>query len=76
LPGPKTSLAIALGTGLAVYLAISVLVTNGADHAQTSRLSSLIGGHFFEHTFTYMLVSLVAGLTYLWATQTSSAKIS
>jgi hypothetical protein len=49
-------------TGL--FLLIGGLATSAASMGQTDNFTLLIGPHFFEHTFSYLLVPLVAGLTY------------
>jgi hypothetical protein len=53
-------------TGL--YLLIAALCTSAASMGQTDNMVLLIGPHFFEHFFTYLLVPLVAGLVYEFAT--------
>jgi hypothetical protein len=57
----------ALGVVLAGYVGVAALMTDAASHGQTKDLIMLIFPHFFEHSFTYLLVPVVAGLTYTLA---------
>lgn len=58
-----TIAAGALGVVLAGYVGVAALMTDAASHGQTKDLIMLIFPHFFEHSFTYLLVPVVAGLT-------------
>jgi len=46
------------------YLLIGGLITSAASQGQTQSLTILLGPHFFEHTSSYLVVPLVAGLVY------------
>ena len=50
---------------LSTYLAVGVLVTGARHHAQSSDWTAVICAHFFEHTFSYLVVALHAQLFYL-----------
>jgi hypothetical protein len=52
------------GTLLAAYVGIAALLADAASHGQTSDLAMLIFPHFFEHSFTYLVVPAVAALVY------------
>ena len=47
-----------------LYLLIGALCTSAASMGQTDSMVLLIGPHFFEHFFSYLVVPLVAGLVY------------
>lgn len=49
-----------VGIFIAVYLLVGVIVTSAASMGQSESLSLLIFPHFFEHTFSYLLVPLIA----------------
>ena len=56
---------LAVGTGgvlAGLYLLVGALCTSAASMGQTDSMVLLIGPHFFEHFFSYLLVPLVAGL--------------
>jgi len=53
-----------VGVLLGLYLLIGALSASAATMGQTDSLSLLIWPHFFEHSFSYLLVPLAAGLTY------------
>jgi hypothetical protein len=57
-------LAVLIGA----YLAAGLVWTGARSRAQSDDLVVLIFSHFFEHSLGYVLVPLVAGLTYLLAT--------
>ena len=59
----------AAGGLLGLYLAVGVVLTGAHTQGQTENLVLLIFPHFFEHTFTYLVVSLVGGFFYLWSTR-------
>jgi hypothetical protein len=46
------------------YVCIAALMADAVSHGQTPDLAMLIFPHFFEHSFTYVLVPLVAAVTY------------
>jgi len=52
-------------TLLSTYLAAGVLLTGARHHAQSSDWTAVICAHFFEHTFSYLVVPLHAQLFYL-----------
>jgi hypothetical protein len=56
----------ACGVFLGVYLALGTLLTKAHALGQSKSLVTLIFPHFFEHSFTYLVVPLIAGLCYLW----------
>lgn len=47
-----------------LYLMIGVVLTDAASRAQSASLASTVGAHFFEHTFSYMVVPLLALVAY------------
>jgi len=53
-----------VGIGIAVYLLLGALLGSAASLGQTDNLVRLIFPHFFEHFFSYLLVPLIAALTY------------
>jgi len=53
-----------VGIFIAVYLLLGALLGSAASLGQTGSLVLLISPHFFEHFFSYLLVPLVAALTY------------
>ncbi len=55
-----------LSIAIALYLAISVVVTDATDYSQGKEdLGTLIVPHFFEHSFTYLVVPFTSALFYL-----------
>jgi hypothetical protein len=50
---------------LSTYLAAGVLLTGARHHAQSSDWTAVICAHFFEHSFSYLVVPLHAQLFYL-----------
>jgi hypothetical protein len=50
---------------ISTYLAAGVLLTNARHHAQSSDWTAIICAHFFEHTFSYLVVPAHAKLFYL-----------
>ncbi len=57
-------LAGVAGSLTGLYLLAAGLDTSAASQGQTQNVILLICPHFFEHTFSYFVVALVAGLTY------------
>jgi len=58
---------LAAGTGgvlAGLYLLVGALCTSAASMGQTDSAVLLIGPHFFEHFFSYLVVPMVAGLIY------------
>jgi len=53
-----------LVAGIGGYLAAGVFLTGAQHHAQTGDWSSVICAHFFEHTFSYLVVPWHALLFY------------
>jgi len=49
---------------IAVYLLSGALLTSATTHGQTESLVLLICPHIFEHSFSYLLVPLIAALTF------------
>jgi hypothetical protein len=56
---------------LSTYLAAGVLLTGARHHAQSSDWTVVICAHFFEHTFSYLVVPLHAPLFYLLGARSS-----
>ena len=59
--------AVVAGIGgllIGVFLLIAGLTSSAASHGQTQSMVLLLFPHFFEHSFTYIVVPLVAGLIY------------
>jgi hypothetical protein len=50
---------------ISTYLATGVLLTGARHHAQSSDWTAVICAHFFEHTFSYLVVPAHAKLFYL-----------
>jgi hypothetical protein len=50
---------------LSAYLAAGVLLTGARHHTQSSDWTAVICTHFFEHTFSYLVVASHAPLFYL-----------
>jgi hypothetical protein len=61
------------GIIITIYLLAGALLTSAVSHGQTENLALLIFPHFFEHSFTYLLVPLIAVLTYKMLIQSSRA---
>jgi hypothetical protein len=59
-----TMIAGAAGILLAIYVCVAALMAGAVSHGQTTDPVTLIFPHFFEHSFTYLLVSVVAALVY------------
>ena len=53
-----------LGILLDGFVGFAALHSDAVSHGQTKDLAMLIFPHFFEHSFTYLVVPLVAALTY------------
>jgi hypothetical protein len=53
-----------VGCALWVYLFLSSLYSDSIVQGQTDNLILLVSPHFFEHAFSYLLVPMVAGLTW------------
>jgi len=62
-----TIIAGAAGILLATYVCVAAWMAGAVSHGQTTDPVTLIFPHFFEHSFTYVLVSLVAALIYAGA---------
>lgn len=62
-----TTGALILSALLGVYVLVGAWLTKSIAQAQSSNLASLVLAHFFEHSFTYLLVPSVAGSLYLWS---------
>lgn len=55
-----------LSIAIALYLVISVVVTDATDYSQgRGDLGTLIVPHFFEHSFTYLVVPFASAFSYL-----------
>jgi hypothetical protein len=63
-----TWLAGLAGIVLGLYLLVGALSTSAASHGQTRNLSMLIFPHFFEHSFTYVVVSGSTVFVFQWLT--------
>jgi hypothetical protein len=59
--------ALAFSVSLGVYVLLGAWLTKSMAEAQSSDLASVVLAHFFEHSFTYLLVPSVAGSLYLWS---------
>jgi hypothetical protein len=57
--------AAAAGGLIGLYLVAGALLTDAGSQAQTESLVPLVFGHYFEHSFTYLLTPLVAVSLYL-----------
>jgi hypothetical protein len=57
-------IAGSVGILLATYLCVAALMVGAASHGQTADPVTLIFPHFFEHSFTYLVVPMVAALVY------------
>ena len=69
-----SSIAFALiaggvGVFVGLYLVVASLVTSAASQGQSESLAVLIFPHFFEHTFSYVVTTLSAGLTFEWVSR-------
>jgi hypothetical protein len=53
---------------LVTYVFVAAWVAGASSHGQTTDPVTLIFPHFFEHTFTYLVVSLFAALVYAVST--------
>ena len=53
-----------VGAGIALYTVIGAMLNDAGSLGQTSDILMLIFPHFFEHSFTYLVVPAVALLTY------------
>jgi len=49
---------------LGTFLLVAGLMSSAASHGQTQSVILLVFPHFFEHSFTYVVVPLIAGLVY------------
>lgn len=49
-----------------VYLAVAVVLTGATHKGQTDSTLALVFPHFFEHTFSYVLVAVASPALYLW----------
>jgi hypothetical protein len=52
------------GVLIGVYLLAAGLLTSAASQGQTADLTMLLCPHFFEHTFTFAIVPVIAALVY------------
>ena len=59
-----TMIAGVAGILLATYVCVAALMAGAASHGQTTDPVTLIFPHFFEHSFTYLVVPMVAALVY------------
>jgi hypothetical protein len=59
-----TIIAGVIGFLLATYVCVAAWVTDATSHGQTTDPVTLIFPHFFEHSFTYLVVPTVAALVY------------
>jgi hypothetical protein len=55
-----------VGVLVGLFLVIGSLVTSAASQGQSESLAVLIFPHFFEHTFSYVMTTLSAGLVFEW----------
>ena len=63
----STSVAVAmiagaLGVLLGSYVCVAALMAEAISHGQTTDLAMLIFPHYFEHSFTYLIVPIIAVL--------------
>ena len=66
---PSPAIAVTVMSGvfgvlLATYVCVAALMAGAVSRGQTTDPVTLIFPHFFEHSFTYVLVSVVAALIY------------
>ena len=59
-------IAGAVGVVAGLYLLVVGLATSAASQGQSDSLVILLFPHFFEHTFSYVVAGLAAGLVYEW----------
>jgi len=59
-----TIVAGVAGILIAIYVCVAAWMAGAASHGQTTDPVTLIFPHFFEHSFTYLVVSMVAALVY------------
>ena len=59
-------LAVCVGVAAGLYLLWGSLASTAASQGQSESLVVLIFPHFFEHTFSYLVTTLTAGLTFEW----------
>ena len=64
-----TMIAGVAGILLATYVCVAALMAGAVSHGQTTDPVTLIFPHFFEHSFTYLVVPMVAALVYEIAAQ-------
>ncbi|HEY6392254.1 MAG TPA: hypothetical protein VIX89_13295 [Bryobacteraceae bacterium] len=57
--------ALATCTLLAAYLGVGIVLTRSHDVAQTNDWIKVICGHFFEHTISYLVVTIHSVFFYL-----------
>ena len=70
-----TMIAGAAGILLATYVCVAALMAGAASHGQTTDPVTLIFPHFFEHSFTYLVVPMVAALVYEIACRSAHSSI-
>jgi hypothetical protein len=69
-----TIIAGVLGLLLAAYVSLAALLADATSHGQTTDPVTLIFPHFFEHSFTYLVVPMVAALVYETAARFASSR--
>ncbi len=52
------------GMVVTTYLFVAALITSAATQGQSQDMAVLLFPHFFEHTFSYLIVPIVASLVY------------
>jgi hypothetical protein len=57
-------IAGAAGVLLAIYVCLAAWMSGAVSRGQTTDPVTLIFPHFFEHSFTYLVVVMIAALTY------------
>jgi hypothetical protein len=62
IPLYKPVVAGIMSVLIGIYLCIGVLATSAVSQGQTQSLVILVFPHFFEHTFSYLVATLMAGL--------------
>ncbi len=66
-----------LGLTIGSYVCLAALRSDSVSYGQTTDLAMLIFPHFFEHSFTYLVVPFVAALVYeIIASRTKVAAIA
>jgi hypothetical protein len=57
-------MAAGAGGAVGVFLILASLLTSAASQGQSDSLAVLVFPHFFEHTFSYVVSALTAGVTF------------